>query len=281
MKTKHAIAMTTAAVLVLTACGPVNRSEAADKVVAKSAPAPAANPSASENDTRIETAFKKSHVYTAYLKSEKIAIKSKDGKVTLSGSVKDADHRVMAQHIAVALPGVASVDNQITLTGEEAIEKSDKWIGSRVKTMLLFHRNVNAAKTEVTVKDGNVTLTGEADSQAQKELTAEYAEDVEGVNDVNNDMTVAAAVPEKKGSTVSEYIDDSSITAQVKLSLLFHRSTSALMTGVDTIDGVVTLTGETKNAAEKDLVAKLAGDINGVKSVVNNMTIEKTVSKAE
>jgi osmotically-inducible protein OsmY len=38
------------------------------------------------------------------------------------------------------------------------------------------------------------------------------------------------------------------------------------------------LGGTAKNTAEKDLVTKLVTDINGVKSVVNNMTIEATVS---
>ena len=37
---------------------------------------------------------------------------------------------------------------------------------------------------------------------------------------------------------------------------------------------LVTLGGKAKNAAEKDLVTRLASDINGVKSVKNLMTIE-------
>jgi len=53
-----------------------------------------------------------------------------------------------------------------------------------------------------------------------------------------------------------------------------HRSTSAVNTTVTTTDGVVTLGGKAKNAAEKDLVTKLVTDINGVKSVVNNMSVE-------
>ena len=69
-------------------------------------------------------------------------------------------------------------------------------------------------------------------------------------------------------------IDDASITAQVKMTLLFHRSTSALNTKVETNDGVVTMHGKASNAAEKELVTKLVNDINGVKSVNNRMTIE-------
>ena len=61
---------------------------------------------------------------------------------------------------------------------------------------------------------------------------------------------------------------------QVKITLLFHRSTSALSTKVETNKGIVTLYGKASNAAEKDLVNKLVNDINGVKSVNNRMTIE-------
>ena len=117
-----------------------------------------------------------------------------------------------------------------------------------------------------------VTLQGEATSQAQKDLTTEYAKDVDGVKDVKNEMTVAKT--SKKGRTTGQKIDDASITAQVKMTLLYHRSTSGLNTSVTTKNGVVTLSGKAKNAAEKDLATKYVNDVNGVKSVKNQMTIE-------
>ena len=175
------------------------------------------------------------------------------------------------------LPGVKSVDDQLTVKGERPAEHSDTWVGLKVKTALLFHRNVRATKTDVNVKDGIVSLSGEASSVAQKELTTEYAKDVEGVKEVKNDMTVAKSTV-KPDETTGEKVDDASITAQVKMSLLSHRSTSALKTKVETTEGVVTLTGVTKNAAEKALVTKLATDINGVSSVINNMTIQAAVT---
>jgi osmotically-inducible protein OsmY len=70
-----------------------------------------------------------------------------------------------------------------------------------------------------------------------------------------------------------EKIDDASITAQVKVALLFHRSTSALNTKVETKNGVVTLSGKAGNEAEKSLTTKIVNDIKGVKSVKNRMTI--------
>ena len=58
------------------------------------------------------------------------------------------------------------------------------------------------------------------------------------------------------------------------MTLLYHRSTSALNTKVTTKNGVVTLSGKAGNAAEKDLATKYANDVNGVKAVKNMMTIE-------
>ena len=104
-------------------------------------------------------------------------------------------------------------------------------------------------------------------------MTTEYAKAVEGVKDVNNEMTVSK-IPEMTMARVVGKIDDASITAQIKMTLLFHRSTSALSTKVETNDGVVTMYGKASNAAEKDLVTKLVNDINGVKSVNNRMSIE-------
>jgi len=136
----------------------------------------------------------------------------------------------------------------------------------------LFHRSVSVVTTDVNVKDGIVTLRGAATSQDQIDLTTEYVKDVEGVKDVNNEMTIGKAL--KKKQTVGSKMDDASITAQVKMTLLYHRSTSALNTSVTTKRGVVTLSGIAKNAAEKGLASKFANDINGVKSVKNRMTIE-------
>jgi hyperosmotically inducible periplasmic protein len=226
---------------------------------------------ASETDDRIESSAKKSYVFKTYLKDDAIKTESKDGAVTLTGTVAESSHRSLAENTVESLPGVKSVDNQLTVKGAIPAEHSDGWVSTKVKTTLLFHRNVSSSGTDVYVKDGVVSLRGEATSEAQKELTAEYAKDVEGVKDVKNELTIAKTA--KPVETTGEKIDDASITAQVKSSLLSHRSTSALKTKVETTDGAVTVSGIAKNAAEKSLVTKLVNDINGVTSVINNMTL--------
>jgi hyperosmotically inducible protein len=226
---------------------------------------------ASKLDSRIESSARQSYVFKTYLQTDDIKIQSVDGVVALTGTVSEESHKLLAQDTVADLPGVKSVDNRLEVKGERPADNSDAWVTTKVKTMLLFHRNVNSM-TNVNTKDGIVTLQGEAASQAQKDLTTEYVKDVEGVKGVNNVMTLTKTA--KKTRTTGEKIDDASITSQVKMTLLYHRSTSALKTKVTTKNGVVTLSGKAANAAEKDLATKLVNDVNGVKVVKNRMTIE-------
>ena len=58
------------------------------------------------------------------------------------------------------------------------------------------------------------------------------------------------------------------------MTLLYHRSTSAINTKVETNNGDVTLYGKASNAAELNLATKLANDVNGMNGVKNRMIIE-------
>lgn len=254
---------------------------------------------ASDTDDRIESAAKQSYVFKTYLKGDDVTIQSKGGAVTLTGTVSEESSKALAQETVSGLPGVISVDNKLVVKNTATSANMDMLLANKVKFTLFFHRNVSASSTEVFAKDGVITLRGEATSDAQKDLATEYAKDVEGVKSVNNEMAVLPAPvnPDEKTmgqkmdamgdsmkaggkkmgakmDAMGESIDDASITAMVKSTLLYHRSTSAIHTTVTTKDGVVQLAGEAKNAAEKDLATKFASDVHGVKMVVNNMIIK-------
>ena len=235
---------------------------------------------ASDLDDRIESSVKNSYVFKRYLKDENIHIQSKDGVVTLTGTVSKEYQKSLANDMVLNLPGVKSVDNKFGIKGETPAVYSDAWIMTQVKATLLFHRNVDGIGTQVLVGNGAVTLRGKASSTAQKDLTTEYALDVEGVKNVINEIIVEPvemkpdkAITAEKADTVIESMDDASITALVKTTLLYHRSTNALNIIVSTNDGMVKLEGIVKNAAQKDLAGKLASDVHGVKSISNNMTV--------
>lgn len=227
---------------------------------------------ASDTDRRIEVTAAKSYVFKTYLKDDTITTESKDGVVILTGTVAESSHKSMAEDTVASLPGVSRVVDHLEVRANQPAEHSDAWIAMKVKCALLFHRDVSASATTVDVKDGVVTLGGQASSLAQKELTTEYAKDIDNVKQVRNEMVVA--VTPAPTETIKEYIDDASITALAKATLMTHRSTSALTTKVETTDGVVTVNGIAANRAEKNLVTKLIMDIRGVNRVVNNMIVE-------
>ncbi len=244
---------------------------------------PGCQSQAGETDTRIENSANSSYVFKTYLKGDSIRVQSKDGDVTITGTVTNDSHKLMAEETVSSLPGVKSVKNMLQVTSVPSAAFSDAWVAERVKSTLMFHRSVSFVDTDVTVKNGNVTLKGKASSEAQKQLTTEYAKDVSGVKSVDNQTTVIKE-PTTLNKTVDEvatYIDDASITTQVRMSLLYHHGTDVYDTKVSTNTGVVTLAGTAKNQAEIDLATKLVNDIHGVKSVSNKMSIEATQSSTE
>jgi hyperosmotically inducible periplasmic protein len=237
-------------------------------------------------DNRIDTIFRGSYVFRTFLHDSVIVCSDNDGVVSLSGTVVDESHRVLAQETIACLPGVVRVENHLRISPHSPAEDdvadmsndyADHWIARRLQLTLLFHRNVSAIATVVSVKDGVVTLSGVSTSCAQCDLTSEYAKDIDGVKNVINNMTVARSVPLTPRST-SERLDDASITAQIRTALIIHRSTSALGATVEVRHGDVTVTGIAANAAEKALVSKLVTGIHGVGEVRNNMTVRIPVS---
>lgn len=84
------------------------------------------------------------------------------------------------------------------------------------------------------------------------------------------------AVPNnKENGSAGATVDDAMLTTKVKTALLADSDIKGLAINVDTSQGVVSLNGEVKNQAQVDRAAKLTGEVDGVKSVLNNLTIAK------
>jgi osmotically-inducible protein OsmY len=75
------------------------------------------------------------------------------------------------------------------------------------------------------------------------------------------------------GKSVGETIDDATITAQVKTSLLNDPQVAGLKIDVDTFKGVVTLSGAVKTPAERDKAIALARQTKGVRDVKSTLQV--------
>jgi osmotically-inducible protein OsmY len=140
-------------------------------------------------DRTIEDSLKSSYNFRRVLEKERVDVKVRDGVVTLTGAVADEEHRRLAEDTAANLQGVTRVENQLRIESTHR-EGSDDWIAAKVRSKLLFKANVKLKDIDVLVRDGVVTLTGRADSGAQKDLTEAYVREIAGVRDVRNELQV-------------------------------------------------------------------------------------------
>jgi osmotically-inducible protein OsmY len=125
-----------------------------------------------------------------------IKVETVDGEVTLQGEVGSAAEKELAERIARDTRGVHGVNNRLSVAGEgsggaRAVARevgdalSDTWITARVKSSLLYSRNVDGLDFSVETRDGVVYLSGSADSRAERDLAVEIAKDIRGVSRVD------------------------------------------------------------------------------------------------
>ena len=72
-------------------------------------------------------------------------------------------------------------------------------------------------------------------------------------------------------------IEDTEITAKVKAAIFAEPGLKTLQISVDTIKGVVSLSGSVKSKSHSDMAQALASAVSGVKEVENRLVI-KTIS---
>ena len=74
--------------------------------------------------------------------------------------------------------------------GPKGYRRSDERIREEVSDRLMTHPDVDASDIEVDVTNGVITLSGSVEDRHQKRISEFIAEDVVGVDDVRNQLTV-------------------------------------------------------------------------------------------
>ena len=73
--------------------------------------------------------------------------------------------------------------------------------------------------------------------------------------------------------TVGSYVDDATITTQVKARFADDPKVSAMAIQVETLKGTVQLSGFAKSSSERSSAESIAKGVSGVKSVVNDISV--------
>lgn len=158
----------------------------------------------------------------------------------------------------------------------------DAWLTGKIETVLTLNTMLNSFTIDTDVEQGNVTLTGEVSSDVEKALATELVHGIEGVGEINNELSVtgepgpveqAQNSLSKATDTLSRWVSNATMTATVKSRLLANSETKGLAIDVDSMDTVVTLSGAVDSAEERMLAESIAKNTEGVMAVQNELIV--------
>ena len=136
-----------------------------------------------------------------------LIVTTRDGVVTLEGTVDDAGVRLTAERTALSVHGVSRVDNRLVSTATNrsmklAVEQgrdawlqtvagtqevvSDGWITTRVKAELLADSLGTGVDVRVKTHDGMVRLSGTVSDEQAMDRIVQVARGVAGVVSVDS-----------------------------------------------------------------------------------------------
>jgi len=86
-------------------------------------------------------------------------------------------------------------------------------------------------------------------------------------------LATAGCAVQRKQESVGSYVDDTSITTQVKSKFAADKTVSAMAISVETLKGTVQLAGFAKSMDEKMAAERLARSVSGVVAVQNDIVV--------
>lgn len=87
-------------------------------------------------------------------------------------------------------------------------------------------------------------------------------------------MTAAACSGTRTSESTGEYVDDTAISTKVRAKIVSDEQLSIFDIDVETFKGVVQLSGFVDSPAAKAHATQVASDVNGVKSVKNDLVVK-------
>jgi osmotically-inducible protein OsmY len=148
----------------------------------------------------------------------------------------------------------------------------DAFIAGRLLTAYALNEQLADCDLRVDVRDGVVIVSGIVDDRVLRDLAADIAREIEGVDEVRCEIALGPSAPGHRcHDAFARRVRDASLAAQVRSRLLWNGDTHGEPIGVSCRDGVITLTGAVRKAEARDCAERLAAEVRHVLAVENQL----------
>lgn len=115
-----------------------------------------------------------------------------EGRVLLTGTVKNPETRITAVRLAWQATGVRQVFDEIEVTDKTGFSDyaNDVWIANKLRTRLMFDDKVKNINYTVDAVNGTIYLMGVAQNQDEMDRVVAHARDISGVKRVVNHVVL-------------------------------------------------------------------------------------------
>lgn len=195
------------------------------------------------------------------IKEKEIGVASKDGVITLTGSVESYAQRWAVERAVERVAGVRVVANELEVKLPNALIRSDSEIAHQIVEAFRWDVQVPDQLITAKVSKGWVTLSGEVEWAFEREASAQAVRNLAGVRGVTNLITVR--------SVVSSY----DVSRKIKDALRRRADREAEHIEVEAIGDIVTLKGTVDSFAEKRAAEGVAWSAPGVREVKDELVV--------
>ncbi|MGI5854008.1 MAG: BON domain-containing protein [Bacillota bacterium] len=179
--------------------------------------------------------------------------------VHLQGIVDVLAEKIKAEEIVRSIPGVTGVENSVTVCTDGDINDD----AVRFEVAEELHADPQLVNIGVDVYGGVAHLKGKVDSLATERKAVRTAAKARGVRGIRSNLKIEESWPDDS-ATLANKVD--------RVLAGFPQLTgSAIRPEADR--GVVTLTGSVAKAEDMELAVEMAGTVEGVRSVRNELSV--------
>lgn len=253
------------------------------------------NASPQDMDKKVRDAISKGWFSKGY---EGVQVNVNGGNVTLRGFVNTWDEKKDVEKKIRNIDGVKNVDNQLNVKEKNTEMKRSDQVSMNDKASSKVSADEQLARAiqdslrrgwssrtyeqiDVTVRNGEVTLKGTVQSWEEKNDIEKRVRSIDGVKKVNNQITVAdkqSNQKERGDFPQDQYAspEDKELNKKIRNKISkgwFWDSYKDIQ--INTMGGAVTVEGSVDSQQDKDKITKEIQAISGVRSVTNDLDVNK------